>query len=390
METKMWLVRATSLALVGSLTWGASAQKPPKKKGAPAAAPAAPPAPPPKPTTPEQEEEGPFAPKGRTGKLREEVKPEEDKGEAKPEKPKAAAPEKPGAAGLDVVFGFGKMGSPTGPDAVELSVFSFMLGGSYRFDPSWSARLRIPFATGNIKYVNHSQNAIGSNFEPLDQSYSSTSFGNIELAGVYNTDLGPSTKLPVELALALPTANGDRFPPPDDLTRGRHYRVNAAAAATRGMEEDALYTPHRFGIIPKISLEYRSDSMQTGAFFKLPILLKAGGASAPPQTTNVSAAINSTIISGVLGGDFHLALYQDKIDIGTRAWMALISNDPYDLIYSGGGVTPPSKFQFVLEPQARAAFGPLRVVLGFIWPLGSRLGGDQTVNGLRLMVAYLF
>src|SRR6185436_7341551 len=100
METKMWLVRAVSVALVGSLTWGASAQKPPKKRApAPAPAPAAPPAPPappPKPTTPEQEEEGPFAPKGRTGKLREEAKPEEDKGETKAEKPKAQAPEKPG------------------------------------------------------------------------------------------------------------------------------------------------------------------------------------------------------------------------------------------------------------------------------------------------------
>jgi len=70
METKMWLVRAASLAVVGSLTYAAAAQKPPKNpKKPPAPPPAAAEAPkPPASTTPEKEEEGPFAPKGRTGK----------------------------------------------------------------------------------------------------------------------------------------------------------------------------------------------------------------------------------------------------------------------------------------------------------------------------------
>jgi len=110
MEMKVWLVRAATFALVGTLTTSATAQK--KKgapKGAPKPAPAAPattPAEPQKPpasTTPEKEEEGPFAPTGKTGKLREEAKPEPEE-KPKAEKPVPPPPEKPGSAGLDTPY----------------------------------------------------------------------------------------------------------------------------------------------------------------------------------------------------------------------------------------------------------------------------------------------
>jgi len=83
METK-WLVRAASLAaVVGSLTWQVNAQAQatsPKK---------------------EAEDDGPFAPKGKTGKLREE---EQAANAPKPE-PEAPPPkEKPYGAGVDIVL----------------------------------------------------------------------------------------------------------------------------------------------------------------------------------------------------------------------------------------------------------------------------------------------
>jgi hypothetical protein len=392
MKTKMWLVRAASLAVVGTLTVAASGQKPPKKKGAgPAPAtppPAAEPSKPPASTTPEKEEEGPFAPKGRTGKLKEEVPPEEGE---KPQEGKPAAPppptaEKPGAAGADIVFGFGKTGGTTGPDAVELSVVSFLLGGAYQFTPEWGGRLRVPFATGKITHVGNE----GTPFETIGEGYNAAAFGNIELAGNYTLSLGPSTKLPLELAFAVPTANGDRFPPNDDQARGRHYRINAAAQASRGLEEDALFAPHRLGIVPKGSIRYKSGSIDTDGFVKVPVLIKVGGNDVPPQTGQSTFALNSTVIMGIVGGGFHLGFADNKIDVGSRAWLAVNSNDYYDILYNGGGVTQPSKVQFVLEPQVRANIGSVKAVLGFIWPLGGRLGGDQQVNGLRLSGAYVF
>jgi hypothetical protein len=371
---------------VGTLTVGAAGQKAPKKKGAktpppapPAAAAPAEPQKPPASTTPEKEEEGPFAPKGRTGKLKEDMGPEESSSEDKPKGEKTAPPpaaDKPGAAGADIVFGFGKTGGTTGPDAVELSVVSFVLGGGYHFTPEWGGRLRVPFATGKITHVGNE----ASGFENLNEGYNAAAFGNVELAGSYTLSLGPSTKLPLELAFAVPTASGDRFPPSDDLIRGRRYRINAAAQASRGFEEDALFAPHRFGIVPRGAIGYRSGAIETGGFVKVPVLIKVGGGAVPPQVTGQATfALNSTVIAGVVGGDFHYGFADNKIDVGSRAWFTVMSNDYYDVLYTGGSVTQPSKFQFVLEPQVRAHFGAVHAVLGFIWPLGGRLGGDQQV-----------
>jgi hypothetical protein len=387
MKTKMWLVRAASLAVVGTLTVAATAQKPRHKKKPAPAAPAEPPGPPPASTTPEKEEDGPFAPKGSTGKLREEGKTDEEGGAEKSAAAGPLAPEKRGAAGADIVFGFGKTGGTTGPDAVEMSVVSFLLGGTYQVTPAFGGRLRIPFATGKITHVGNEV----TRFEQLGEGYNATAFGNIELAGSYTLHLAPSTKVPLELALALPTSNGDRFPPADDNGRGRHYRINAAAQASRGMEEDALFAPHRFGIVPKGAVVYKSGAIDTGGFVKVPILIKAGGQAVPPTTVGQSGfAINSTVIQAVIGGDFHYGIIDNKLDFGARAWATILSNDYYDILYVGGAVTPPSKFQFVLEPQVRVHIASVQGTVGFIWPLGGRLGSDQQVNGLRLTGAYTF
>jgi hypothetical protein len=312
--------------------------------------------------------------------------------EEKPKGEKPAPPptaEKPGAAGADIVFGFGKTGGATGPDAVELSVVSFLLGAKYQFTPEIGARLRVPFATGKITYVGSV--ADKPNFDVQNEGYNAAAFGNIELAGNYTLSLGDTAKLPLELALAVPTSNGDRFAPPDDTPRGRHYRINAAAQASRGFEEDALFAPHRFGIIPKGGIRYKSGAIDTDAFVKVPVLIKAGGEAVPPQPPGGAGyALNSTVIMGVVGGGFHYGFMENKLDVGTRAWFSVRSNEYYDIVYGGGNVTQPSKFQFVLEPQVRAHFGAVHAVLGFIWPLGGPLGGDQQVNGVRLAGVYTF
>src|SRR5260221_3482503 len=115
--------------------------------------------------------------------------------------------------------------------------------------------------------------------------------------------MGPRTKLPIELALTPPTSNGDRFPPPDDQTRRFHYRVNTAAQVARGMEDDALFASHRFGIIPGARLRYRNSAVDTGAFLKVPILIRTGGEEPPaiPPPGDPAFKINSTVIEVVAG-----------------------------------------------------------------------------------------
>src|SRR6185503_6212428 len=195
METK-WLVRAAFLAVVGSLTWSSQAQAqapaPPKKAA--------------------EDDAGPFAPKGKTGKLR-----EAEQAELAPkEEPEAPPPkEKPYGVGADIVYGIGRAGSGTdiGSTPVEFKVASIVLGVFYQADPKISARLRFPISTG----------------------------GNVELGMAYNMDQGLHTKMPLDIGLFIPVASGDRFPPPEGNGRQRAYLVNSAAQWSRGLEEDALF-----------------------------------------------------------------------------------------------------------------------------------------------------
>jgi hypothetical protein len=293
---------------------------------------------------------------------------------AKGEPEAPPAPEKPGAAGIDMVFGFGQTGTKSRPSDVTSA--SFLIGGSYRVTPTLALRLRVPFATAKITDFGQ-------------EGYNSTSFGNVEIAGAYIVDMGPHTTLPIELAFTPPTSNGDFFPL-SNVGGQRHFEVNSAAQASRGFEEDALFAPHRFGIIPGAALRYRNGAIQTGAFTKIPILIRAGGSDPPKPVvpTDTNFTINSPVVEWVVGGDFHLGIMDNKLDFGARAWLTYLANEFIDATLPGG--TTPDKLQFVLEPQVRAAFGSFRGGLGFLWPIGGRLGSDTQINGLRLDAGLVF
>ena len=94
------------------------------------------------------------------------------------------------------------------------------------------------------------------------------------------------------------------------------------------------------------------------------------------------------MIEVVAGGQFFYGVVANKVDLGLRAWAAFMSNEFIDA--SLAGATPPDKVQFVLEPQARGSFGALRVGLGFILPIGGRLGGDESADGLRIDLGAAF
>jgi hypothetical protein len=364
METK-WLVRAALLAVVGSLTWprraDAQAPTPPKK---------------------EAEDEGPFAPKGKTGKLR-----EAEQAELAPKtEPDAPPPkEKPVSAGADLVYGLGKSGSGTdvGANPVDFKVASIVLGLFYQADPKINARLRFPVSNGSISEADDRQFA--------GTAFSATAVGNLELGMTYNSDMGPNTKIPLDIGLYVPTANGDRFPPPEGNGRQHAYLVNTAAQWARGLEEDALFAPHRLSLVPKVGVRYAAGGISTGGYLKLPLLMRMGGGDPPsPPIGNDDYAIKSFVAQAIIGGNFHIDVSRNTIDVGMRAWLAWMSGEYVERVLTGS--TPPTKIQLSLEPQVRANFGQLKAVLGVILPIGGRLAqGDlQNVFGFRLGAIYGF
>jgi len=358
MKTKTWLVCTAMLALGGSAVpataqaQGQESSRSAEGKGK------------------SQEDEGPFAPKGRTGKLRD-AAPEPTPHEAAP------FPEKPNAAGVDFVFGFGKTASLLGP--ADVSVVSLLIGATYEFKSGWGVRLRVPVGTGKITESNPGTNAGG---------YNSSALGNVEVAVKRNVMSGPRVWLPVELAIAFPTASGDPFFPGDNPGSGRRYQVNAAQLAARGLEEDALFAAHRLGVVPGAALQYQRHAMIVGGFAKIPVMIRVGGEDPAPVAPGVPATttVNSVAVEGVLGGHFRYAVLQGKVDLGARAWIAYVASEFFETQLPGA--TTPSKLQLVLEPSVRGAFGRIRTGLGFIWPVGGRLGGDQQIDGLRLTAAY--
>jgi hypothetical protein len=358
METKKWFVGTAVLAMGVSLTIA----KPLQAQTAPSSGDAT--------KGKAEDEEGPFAPKGKTGKLRD-TAPAPEQAAHEP----APFPEKPNAIGLDTVFGFGQTGTASAP--TDVSVWSFILGATYDFKPSLSGRIRVPFGTGKITATDQA-------------GYNAATFGNIELAVSFNRALGPRTKLPIELAVTVPTAGGDAFPPPSDPARGHRYQVQVAQQAARGLEDDALFAPHRLGVIPAVRLEYQRGPIITGGFVKVPLMFRVGGEDPPPPAAGETQtlSIKGTVVEGLLGGLFRYAILDGKMDLGARAWMVYVANEFID--DSTPNLSKPSKFQFVFEPEVRAAFGKVRAGAGFIWPMGGRVGNDPNSHGVRLLLAYTF
>jgi hypothetical protein len=320
-----------------------------------------------------EDDAGPFAPKGKTGKLRE----AEDAENAPKPEPDAPPPKEPKyAVGLNVVYGMGASGSGTeaGSAALKYSVASFTLGATYQAAPNINARFRFPISTGTI--------GEGS------AAYNASAVGNIELGMTYMTDMGPRTKLPFDIGLYLPVASGDRFPPPADPGREHSFRINTAAQWAHGLEEDALFAPHRLSLVPGLALRSSTGSISGGGFVKLPLMLRIGGGDAP--TVPEAYTIKGVVFEAVVGGEFRIDISKNKMDVGVRAWMTWMSSEFIQRELAGSTGAP--RLQIVAEPQFRATFGQLKGILGIILPIEGRLAeGDlQNAYGFRLGAMYGF
>jgi hypothetical protein len=161
--------------------------------------------------------------------------------------------------GLDLVLGWGKVpfavenppaGGAPGPtytrqDDVHSNVQSLILDGSIEAFEHVGFGARVPFTFAG--------------FSPDGSSgRGAQSFGNVELEGEYGRELISGLKLFGALGVAVPTATGDEIP--DTLLNTSDVNVDApsydrfslsrAAASARGYEDNALFEPHRLGLIP--------------------------------------------------------------------------------------------------------------------------------------------
>jgi hypothetical protein len=294
-----------------------------------------------------------------------------DKGERKHE-------EKAVVVGVDLVLGFGKVpfavqnGVGAGPnpqtptysatDKTSSNVQSFVFGASAEVAEHLGVGVRVPltFATFNPDGFS---------------SRSTTAVGNVEFEGEYGIHLGKGLKLTPALGVALPTAPGVELDPAlsnatnVDQSGFDRFSLSKAAAAARGYEDNALFEPRRWGIIPKLALEIRPvHGLNIEPFVKLENLVSSSPSDIQPTYVG-------ELVYGLRAGYW----IQKQFELALKFW----ANTTF------AGADEDKTTSAALEPQIVLRFGPVRPYAGVIIPLA---GPPQQNNffGIRLGVAAAF
>jgi len=281
-----------------------------------------------------------------------------------------------GGLGLDLVLGGGKVPfaaeqqpSASNPavtysraDGVSSNVQSFIAGGRLEVAEHVAVAVRVPFTFAG--------------FSPDGSASRSTaSFGNVELEGEYGLHLGKGLKLVGALGITVPTANGTEIPAGlanqnaqfADVTGYDRYSLSRAAASARGFEDNALFEPQRFGIIPKVSLRYRMHALSIEPYVKVENLI------------GTSSSLAQSYVGDFVGGLRVGYWVQRQFEVAVRGWVSVG--------FAGGDEDKKTALAF--EPQLVLRFGPIRPYAGVILPAAGPPSENGFV-GVRVGVAGTF
>lgn len=271
--------------------------------------------------------------------------------------------------GIDAVFGFGdvpavNISTPTtlgtlGTHNLEnthVASDSYLLGFEYHLSKNLFVGARLPL--------------VHATFGPegLQQSRGVATIGNLELAAGFEKKLSKKLGVVAELGLALPTAAGDELPKASEIAEdptakmddASHDRFSAlqAASASRGLEESALFSPKRLGIIPKIEVEYHAGKLTVAPYVKLENLIST-------SSSNEKGYLGELVPGALV--TYSVIKY---LDVGLRAWASIaFDKEDHD-----------NNALIVVEPQLRGKIGPLRPIAGLLLPIFPATGPGNTYN----------
>jgi hypothetical protein len=268
---------------------------------------------------------------------------------------------------IDGVFGFGDVPAlnPQPPTTLgvqptntlentHVASDSYILGGSYKLTESFQLGARIPIVHA----------AFGP--ENLEDQRGSTTLGNLEIWAAYEKKLTKQLAIIPELGVALPTAPGDELPSGADVAANpaANYDNNSldrfsalqAASAARGLEESALFESHRFGIVPKLELEYKAHKLTIAPYVKWENMFST--------TKDAEKSYLGEIVGGFLVS-YRVVKF---LDVGVRAWIsAAFDKEDHQ-----------SNELIVVEPQLRAHVGPIHPTVGLLLPIVPTSGPGNT------------
>ena len=327
------------------------------------------------PAATEKSDDGPFRPKSEKPVINEKT------GKAEP--PPKARPRDPIVVYLEPLIGFGQGFSPSNSASAQegmpdTTVITVEAGGMYDLSPKMSLGLRLAWSTASI--------------DPKDgsESFSSTAFAAPELMFEYRHGLSPLTTLPIFAGLGVPVAQGTLDPSEIDTVKQRQGMVNALADASHGFRDGELYQPKRLPLILGVGLRHDRGGLDLHAGTKFVFGFNTGGAVKDENLPGASIGTikaNAVAIRNVtLAGIMYQFLDKPALSAGLDGWFSYRAIDPVEF-ESAVDATPPSSFQFVVEPKLGARFGKLGVGAGFLLPVGGPLG-DSGMKGVRLNASY--
>jgi hypothetical protein len=278
-----------------------------------------------------------------------------------------------------LIIGFGKapLNNPTFEPGGKATVLGFQLGGRYDVSKNLSIGLRIPITTATVKQTN-------------GQNQSTTAFGAPELMGEYRLSLSRLTTVPIAFGIGVPVAQGEPdYTSLDTAGRARDY-VNRLADSTSGWRDSELFQPKRLPIILGGGVRHERKDWELHADLKF-VFLPALGTKVYSPNNDMRGTYERSGFAlrevTTLGGSYNFLnkpLLYGGLDF-SLIWTPIHTFD-FD---AGGNVTRPSAFQAVLEPKVGARFGAVSPSVGYILPLGGRLG-DAGNGGIRLHVSAAF
>lgn len=329
----------------------------------------------------EKSDKGPFTPKT------------DGEAEPPPEPQEKRAPDKGRKrdklqAFGQIIFGFGHapMNEPTYGSGNKGTAIGFQVGGRYDITKAFSGGLRIPLTYAVV--------------QDNGKNISSTLFGAPQLTGEYRLSLGRLTTLPISFGVGIPVAQGNPAIVKDsgtDTVGQQHGYVQALADATSGWRDSELFQPKRLPIVIGAGIRHEPHDWEAHADVKLVMLPALSTTVETPRPMTMGQAYNGTYKLNsfalrevtTVGASYNFLEQPMLMYVGLDLSVIWTPIQTFVFDADAGNSGRPTTVQAVLEPRVGARFGRLSPSVGYIAPIGGRLG-DADVGGVRLRADAFF
>jgi hypothetical protein len=145
------------------------------------------------------------------------------------------------------------------------------------------------------------------------------------------------------------------------------WSLSRAAALARGYEDNALFEPDRFGIVPKVALRYRFRALSIEPYVKVENLI------------GTKKSLDASYVGELVGGLRVGYWVHPRLEVALRGWV------------NGGfsGASEDRTTAAAIEPQVLAKLGPVEPFLGVLVPVTGP-PSDGSFFGVRLGIAGRF